>query len=96
MILIDIQRILAMNMLYSLFYYDLHNIPIAIVKPEKDINWTLYPYFFKSISREEIIDIYNKKVKSNCFKDLRILEEEDLDIYDIKPDILLEISKKDI
>lgn len=44
MILIDIQRILAMNMLYSLFYYDLHNIPIAIVKPEKDINWTLNQY----------------------------------------------------
>ena len=82
------------KMLYSLFYYDLYDIPIAILKPEKDINWDRYPYFFKSIPREEIIDIYNKKVKSNCFKELRILGEDELDVYDIKPDVLLEISMK--
>ena len=80
--------------LLGLFYYDINGIPIAIIKPEKDINWDKYPYFFKSKPKEEIIDIYNKEVKSKYFKDLKILDKDELDDYDINPDVSLEISLK--
>ena len=80
------------KILLRLFYYEINNIPISIIKEEYKINWNNFPKFFKLVKREELINIYNKEVKSNYYKELKILEEKDLDIYEIKKNNSLEIS----
>lgn len=78
--------------LLKLFYYDIDGIPIAKIKPELDIDFNMYPYFFKNKNRQEIIDIYNKEVK--CKSLIKIYNEDELNNYDIKENICLEISLK--
>ena len=78
--------------LLRLFYYDINGFPIAKIKPEIDIKLNMYPYFFQNKKREEIIDIYNKEVK--CRSLIKIYKEEELNDYDIKDNICLEISLK--
>jgi hypothetical protein len=78
--------------LLRLFYYDINGFPIAKMKPEAEINYDMYPYFFKNKSRNEIIEIYNKEVR--CKNLIEILTEEELNDYDIKEGIYLEISPK--
>ena len=73
-----------------LFYYDINGIPINKLKPINEINWFSYPYFFKNKTISEIVDIYNKEVKTKSF--IKIYTEEELNDYDIKEDICLEIS----
>ena len=82
------------KLLLKLFYYDINDIPISIIKKEDDIDWNNFPKLFKLVNREDIINIYNKEVKSNYFKELKILDEKDLDIYQIIENNLLEISLK--
>lgn len=81
-------------LLFKLFYYDINGIPISIVKKEEDIEWNNFPKIFKLLKREDIIDIYNKEVKNNSFKEIKILDENNLDVYDITENNLLEISLK--
>lgn len=78
------------KLLQSLFYYDIYGFPIAKMKPVNEIDWNLYPYMFQNKTREEIIDIYNKEVKSKSL--IKILTEEELGDYDINDNIYLEIS----
>lgn len=78
--------------LLRLFYYDINGFPIAKMKHELDIQLNMYPYFFQNKKREEIIDIYNKEVK--CKSLIKIIKEEDLNDYDIKENVCLEISLK--
>jgi len=79
--------------LTQLFYYDIDGIPIAKLKPEEDIyKNNNYPYFFKNKTREEIIDIYNKEVKTKYL--IKIYNQEELNDYDIKSNIYLDISLK--
>lgn len=80
------------KLIFKLFYYDIDGIPIAKIKKEAEINWDNFPKLFKLIKREDIIDIYNKEVKSSYYKEMKILDEKDLDIYDIKSNSCLEIS----
>jgi len=83
----------SMRMLiFKLFYYDIDGIPIAKIKQEDHINWDNFPRLFKLVPREDIIEIYNKSVKTSYYKELKILDEKDLDLYDIKPNTSLEIS----
>lgn len=82
------------KLLLKLFYYDINGIPISIIKKEDDIDWNNFPKTFKLVKREDIINIYNNEVKSNYYKELRVLDENDLDIYEIKENNLLEISLK--
>lgn len=63
------------KLLFKLYYYDINNdIPIAIIKNEDEINWDLFPLIFKLIKRDDIINIYNKEVRSNYFKELKIVD----------------------
>lgn len=78
--------------LLKLFYYDINNIPIAKFKPENEINYSEYPSYFKNKNRLEIIDIYNKEVKSKS--PLKIYTQDELNDYDIKNNNYLEISLK--
>lgn len=80
------------KLLLKLFYYDIDGFPIAKLKPEIEIDLSQYPYYFQNKTRNEIIDIYNKEVKSSCL--IKILTEEELNDYDIKDNIRLEISLK--
>ena len=82
------------KLLLKLFYYDINDVPISIIKKEDEIDWNNFPKIFKLVKREDIIDIYNKEVKCNYFKELKILDEKDLDIYEICENNLLEISLK--
>lgn len=82
------------KLILKLFYYDYVGIPISIIKNENDINWDLFPKLFKDVNREKIVEIYNKEVKSNYFKELKILDEKDLDTYEIQENNYLEISLK--
>ena len=82
------------KLLLKLFYYDIDGIPISVIKKEEDIDWNNFPQIFKLLRKEDIIDIYNKEVKTNYFKELKILDEKELDIYDITENNLLEISLK--
>ena len=52
--------------LQQLFYYDIDGIPIAKLKLDDVIynNDYNYPYYFQNKMREEIIEIYNKEVKT--------------------------------
>lgn len=81
--------------LMQLFYYDIDSIPIAILKPLDDIyKNNNYPYYFQNKTREEIIDIYNKEVKTKYL--IKIYNQDELNEYDynIKPNIYLDISLK--
>ena len=79
--------------LYQIFYYDIDGIPIAILKPENKIyDNNNYPYYFKNKKREEIIEIYNKEVKTKYL--LKIYNKNELNDYDIKKNIYLDISLK--
>jgi hypothetical protein len=78
--------------LLRLFYYDINGYPIAKLKPETEINYDIYPYFFKNKERIEIIDIYNKEIKSKSL--IKIFTEDELNDYDINENISLEISLK--
>jgi hypothetical protein len=79
--------------LQQLFYYDINGIPIAKLKPVEDIYKNEnYPYFFKYKTREEIINIYNKEVKTKYL--INIYNEDELNDYNIKPNIYLDISLK--
>jgi len=82
------------KLILKLFYYDYEGIPISIIKNENDIVWDLFPKLFKDVNREKIVEIYNKEVKSNYFKELKILDEKDLDTYKIQENNFLEISLK--
>lgn len=82
------------KLLLKLFYYDINDVHISIIKKEDEIDWNNFPKIFKLVKREDIIDIYNKEVKCNYFKELKILDEKDLDIYEICENNLLEISLK--
>ena len=79
--------------LHQLFYYDIDGIPIAILKPEDEsyVN-NNYPYYFENKKRKEIIDIYNKEVKTKYL--LKIYNKHELNDYDIKENIYLDISLK--
>lgn len=80
-------------LLLKLFYYDINGIPIAILKPIDEIyNNDNYPYYFKNKTRQEIIDIYNNEVKSKYF--IKIYNDEELNNYNIKTNIFLDISLK--
>lgn len=80
-------------LLQKLFYYDINGIPIASLKPiEESYNNNNYPYYFQNKTREEIIDIYNKEVRSKYL--IKIFNDEELNNYDIKSNIHLEISLK--
>jgi hypothetical protein len=76
--------------LQQLFYYDIEGIPIAVLKPENECFNNNYPYYFKNKTRTEIIDIYNKEVKTKY--SLKIYNQDELNDYDIKPNIYLDIS----
>jgi hypothetical protein len=80
--------------LLRLFYYTLegYQYPIAKLKSESEINYDMYPYFFKNKNRMEIIDIYNKEIKSNSL--IKIFTEDELNDYDINENVCLEISLK--
>lgn len=81
--------------LHQLFYYDIDdiNIPIAILKPEDEIyNNDNFPYYFQNKKRKEIIDIYNKEVKTKYL--IKIYNKKELNDYDIKENIYLDISLK--
>jgi hypothetical protein len=79
--------------LQRLFYYDIYGIPIAILKSKYECyNNEEYPYYFQNKTREEIIDIYNKDVKTKYL--IKIYNQDELNNYDIKKDIYLEISLK--
>jgi hypothetical protein len=79
--------------LMRLFYYNINGYPIAKMKPDNENNYDIYPSYFKNKSRNEIIDIYNKEIK--CKSSLiKILNEDELDDYDIKENNCLEISLK--
>jgi len=78
--------------LLRLFYYDIDGYPIAKLKPESDINYDMYPYFFKNKNRNEIIDIYNKEIKSKSL--IKIFTEDELNDYNINENVCLEISLK--
>ena len=79
--------------LHQLFYYDIDGIPIAILKPEDEsYNNDNYPYYFQNKQREEIIDIYNKEVKTKYL--IKIYNKNELNDYDIKDNIYLDISLK--
>jgi hypothetical protein len=79
--------------LHELFYYNIDGIPIAILKPEDEsyVN-NNYPYYFENKKRKEIIDIYNKEVKTKYL--LKIYNKNELNDYDIKENIYLDISLK--
>ena len=79
--------------LHELFYYNIDGIPIAILKPEDEsyVN-NNYPYYFENKKRKEIIDIYNKEVKTKYL--LKIYNKHELNDYDIKENIYLDISLK--
>lgn len=79
--------------LQRLFYYDIYGIPIAILKSKYECyNNEEYPPYFQNKTREEIIDIYNKDVKTKYL--IKIYNQDELNDYDIKKDIYLEISLK--
>jgi hypothetical protein len=79
--------------LQRLFYNDIDGIPIAILKSKDECyNNEEYPYYFQNKTREEIIDIYNKDVKTKYL--IKIYNKYELNDYDIKKDIYLEISLK--
>jgi hypothetical protein len=87
--------------LQQLFYYDIDGIPIAKLKSsdefynndnDNDNDNDQYPYYFQNKTREEIIDIYNKVVKTKYL--LKIYNQDELNDYDIKQDIYLDISLK--
>jgi hypothetical protein len=79
--------------LQRLFYYDIDCIPIAILKSKDECyNNEEYPYYFQNKTREEIIDIYNKEVKTKYL--IKIYNKDEFNDYDIKKDIYLEISLK--
>ncbi len=80
--------------LQRLFYYDIDGgIPIAILKPEDEAyNNNNFPYYFQNKKRKEIIDIYNKEVKTKYF--IKIYNKNELNDYDIKENIYLDISLK--
>ena len=79
--------------LYQLFYYGIDDIPIAILKTD-DENYKNdnFPYYFQYKTREEIIDIYNKEVKTKYL--IKIYNKNELNDYDIKENIYLDISLK--
>ena len=79
--------------LQQLFYYDIDGIPIAKLKSSDECyNNDNYPYYFQNRTREEIIYIYNKVVKTKYL--LKIYNQDELNDYDIKQDIYLDISLK--
>ena len=79
--------------LHQLFYYDIDGIPIAILKPEDEsYNNDNFPYYFQNKNRKEIIDIYNKEVKTKYL--IKIYNKDELNDYDIKDNIYLDISLK--
>lgn len=81
--------------LMQLFYHDIDGIPIAKLKSLDDIYKNdNYPYYFQNKTREEIIDIYNKEVKSKYL--IKIYNQDELNEYDynINPNIYLDISLK--
>lgn len=80
------------KLLLQMFYYDIDGFPIAKLKQEIEIDLSKYPYYFQNKTRNEIIDIYNKEVKSSSL--IKILTEEELNDYDIKDNIRLDISLK--
>jgi hypothetical protein len=82
------------RLLLKMFYYDIYGTPISIIKKEDEIKWDDFPKLFKLVKREDIIDIYNKDVKSSFYKELKILGEEELDTYKINPKNSLKISLK--
>ena len=80
--------------LQELFYYDINGIPIARLKPENEINIENYPYYFQNKNRIDIIDIYNKEVKCKNKSELKNYSNDELNNYDIKENIFIEISLK--
>jgi hypothetical protein len=79
--------------LQRLFYYTIVGIPIAILKPENEIYKNdNFPYYFQNKTREEIIDIYNKEVKTKYL--IKIYNKDELNDYNIKENIYLDISLK--
>jgi hypothetical protein len=82
--------------LLQLVYYDIDGIPIAKIRPIEDMNELSknYPYYFQNKDRTEIIDIYNKEVKCKNKSLLKIYTNEELEDYDIKDNICLNISFK--
>lgn len=80
--------------LHQLFYYNIDgiNIPIAILKSEDEGYNNDFPYYFQNKKRKEIIDIYNKEVKTKYL--IKIYNKNELNDYDIKENIYLDISLK--
>jgi len=79
--------------LLKLFYYDINNIPIAILKLDADIYYDFpFPNYFKNKDRFEIIDIYNKEVKTKSL--IKILNRSDFNNYEIIENNFLDISLK--
>jgi hypothetical protein len=79
--------------LLQLFYYDIDGLPIAKIRLNED-NLKNFPYYFNKKNKNEIIDIYNKEVKSKNKSLLKIYTLEELNDYDIKNNICLDISLK--
>jgi hypothetical protein len=79
--------------LQQLFYYSIDDIPIAILKEDDEVYKNdNFPYYFHNKTREEIIEIYNKEVKTKYL--IKIYNKEELNDYDIKENIYLDISSK--
>ena len=79
--------------LHELFYYNIDGIPIAILKPEDEsYENNNFPYYFQNKTRKEIIDIYNKEVKTKYL--IKIYNKNELNNYNIKENIYLDISLK--
>ena len=80
--------------LQRLFYYNVGGgIPIAYLKAKDEAyNNEEYPYYFQNKTREEIINIYNKEVKTKYL--IKIYNQDELNNYDIKKNIYLDISLK--
>ena len=79
--------------LLQLFYYDIDGLPIAKIRLNED-NFKNFPYYFNKKNKNEIIDIYNKEIKSKNKSLLKIYTLEELNDYDIKNNICLDISLK--
>jgi hypothetical protein len=79
--------------LQKLFYYGIDDIPIAILKTDDEIYKNdNFPYYFQNKTREEIIKIYNKEVKTKFL--IKIYNKDELNDYNIKENIYLDISLK--
>jgi len=80
------------NRLLNLYYLNINNIPIAkeITKEEYEKTIESFPYYFKDVDKNKIIEIFNKEILPN--NPLKVNYDIELYNYDIKDNNYLEIS----